>query len=115
MTFAFHNLFSPTVGLKACFVTTTEPEKEPIRPKWVCLRVSPMQICWASKVLQLLLDGRGKSKDEGLAALRPVPIRMSVNWFRTPESDGRTDEGWGEKRGGEHRKSLDEASVSGER
>lgn len=69
----------------------TEPEKEPIHLKWVCLHFSPMQICWASKVLQLLLDGRGKSKDEGLAALSPVPIRMSVNWFRTPDEEENID------------------------
>lgn len=41
--------------------------------------ISPMQICCASKVLQLLLDGRGKSEDEGLMALGPVPHKMRVN------------------------------------
>lgn len=44
-----------------------------------------MQICWASKVLQLLLEGRGKSEDEGLSALGPVPHRTRVNWLSTPE------------------------------
>lgn len=38
-----------------------------------------MQICWASKVLQLLLDGRGKSDDEGLTTLGPIPHRMRLN------------------------------------
>lgn len=41
--------------------------------------ISPIQICWASKVLQLLLDGRGKSDEEGLKTLDPVPHRMRVN------------------------------------
>lgn len=44
-----------------------------------------MQICWASKVLQLLLEGRGKSEDGGLSALGPVPHRTRVNWLSTPE------------------------------
>lgn len=48
-------------------------------------RTSPMQICWASKVLQLLLEGRGKSEDEGSSALGPVPHRTRVNWLSTPE------------------------------
>ncbi|CAG5958222.1 unnamed protein product [Menidia menidia] len=41
--------------------------------------ISPIQICWASKVLQLLLEGRGKSGEDGLMTLGPVPHRMRVN------------------------------------
>lgn len=48
---------------------------------------SPIQICWASNVLQLLLDGRGKSGDEGLTTLGPVPHRVRVNWLNTPERE----------------------------
>lgn len=58
--------------------------------EFVCWRkISPMQICWASKVLQLLLDGRGKSDDEGLMMPGPVPHRMRVNWLSTPETEER--------------------------
>lgn len=48
---------------------------------------SPIQICWASKVLQLLLDGRGKSDEAGLTTLGPVPHKMRVNWLKTPKSE----------------------------
>lgn len=48
---------------------------------------SPIQICWASNVLQLLFEGRGKSGEEGLTTLGPVPHRVRVNWLNTPERE----------------------------